>query len=118
MAEKLKKKEFTFRGKTTEEIKKLSTKEFIELIPSRERRSFKRGLTDVEKKLVDTVKNGNKKFIKTHVRDMIVTPDMIDQKFGIYNGKEFVSVDITPEMLGHRLGEFTYNRKKVAHSGP
>ena len=43
---------------------------------------------------------------------------MLEKQIGIYTGKEYTKIDITPEMLGHRLGEFTYNRKSVAHSGP
>jgi small subunit ribosomal protein S19 len=118
MAEVFKKKEFTFRGMTIEDIKKLSLKDFIKYIPSRERRSLKRGLTEEQKKLVETIKNNKKSFIKTHQRDMIIIPEMVGKKMGIYNGKEFITVDIVSEMLGHRLGEFTYNRKKVDHKGP
>ena len=54
----------------------------------------------------------------TQARDIIITPAMLDKQIGVYNGKEYLKIDITPEMLGHRLGEFTYNRKAVAHSGP
>lgn len=118
MAEMFKKKEFRFKGKTTEEIKKLSLKEFMELIPSRERRSLKRGLTDQEKKLINKINISKKNIIKTQVRDMIIIPSMLDKKIGVYNGKEYTPIEITTEMLGHRLGEFTYNRKSVTHSGP
>ena len=118
MAEIFKKKEFTFRGKKIEEIKELSPKEFSKLIPSRERRSLKRGLTEVEQKLMKKIETSKKKLIKTQARDIIITPAMLDKQIGVYNGKEYLKIDITPEMLGHRLGEFTYNRKAVAHSGP
>lgn len=112
-------REITYRGKTLDEMQKMSIEEFIELLPARERRSIKRGFTEIEKKLLKTLRDKPKDvFIKTHVRDMIIIPEMVGRKFGIYNGKEFVSVEITQEMLGHRLGEFALTRKKVQHSGP
>ncbi|MBW6451824.1 MAG: 30S ribosomal protein S19 [DPANN group archaeon] len=108
---------FTYRGKTIETLKELSLEEFAKLVPSRERRKSTRGFTEIEKKLIKTVKDETKSFIKTHARDMIVIPAMVGKKMGIYNGKEFVSVDIVEDMLGHRLGEFAMTRKSTKHSG-
>lgn len=45
--------------------------------------------------------------VKTHLRDMIVVPEMIGSVVGIYNGKVFNTVEIKPEMTGHYLGEFS-----------
>ncbi len=56
--------------------------------------------------------------IKTHCRSMLVIPIMVGITIGVYDGRQFVNVDITPDKLGHYLGEFTYNRKRVAHSAP
>jgi small subunit ribosomal protein S19 len=108
------KKEFTFKGKSVEELKKMSTQEFMQLIPSRERRHLKRGLTDVEKKLLKEIKAG-KNNVETHARDMVVVPEMIGKTIKVHNGKEFSQVMINEEMLGHRLGEFTLTRKPVKH---
>ena len=47
---------------------------------------------------------------------MIVIPKMIGMVIAIYNGKEYIRVEITPDMLGHYLGEFTQTRKSVTHS--
>jgi small subunit ribosomal protein S19 len=49
---------------------------------------------------------------------MIILPSMVGLRIGIHNGREFTEVEITPEKFGHVLGEFTYNRKRVAHSSP
>ena len=49
---------------------------------------------------------------------MIILPEMIDSTIQIHDGKSFIKVLIQPEMIGHYLGEFTYNRKRVAHSAP
>jgi len=111
------KKEFTYRGKTTDELKKLSINEFMELVPSRERRKIKRGFTETEKKFLKTVSKG-KNNIKTHARDMMIIPQMIGLTILIYQGKEYVAVLIQEDMLGHRLGEFAQTRRKVSHSAP
>ncbi len=115
-------KEFTFYGKSLEEVKKLSLKEFIQLAPARARRSLKRGFTAQQKILLEKVKKakqGNyKKPIRTHVRDIIILPELLDLTIHVHNGKEFVPITIVPEMLGLYLGELTTNRKKVQHSAP
>jgi small subunit ribosomal protein S19 len=109
-------KQFVFRGKTLEEIRSMPLNQFAELLNSRERRSLKRGLTEQQKKLLARLKNG--KAAETHCRDTIVLPEMINKTVKVHDGKNFVSVIISPEMLGHRLGEFVLTRKKVEHHAP
>ena len=109
---------FEFRGKSVEELKTISLEEFIKLIPARERRSLKRGYTEDQKKLLANIKRDPKKFHKTHSRELIITPDILGVKIGIHNGKEYVAIEMKPEMLGHRLGEFAPTRKMVKHSAP
>ncbi len=111
------KKEFTYRGKTQEELKNISINEFKELLPARQRRSLKRGFTDQQKRLLKNIKSGGQD-IKTHCRDMIIVPEMIGTMVKVHSGKEFTAVRITEEMIGHYLGEFVITRKKVAHSAP
>jgi small subunit ribosomal protein S19 len=111
------KKEFTYRGKTIEEFKKLSLNEIAQLLPSRQRRKIKRGFTDQHKILLKKLR-ANEKNIETHSRDMIILPEMVGSTIKIYNGKELMPVIIEPEMIGHYLGEFALTRKKVAHSAP
>src|SRR3989344_3221931 len=106
---------FTWKGKTEEEIKRLELKEFIQLIPSRQRRSIRRGFTEQQKKLLKKVEADDKN-IKTHCRDMIIIPAMLGKIIRVYNGKEYISVTSTVEMLGYRLGEFSHTRKMVTHS--
>lgn len=111
---------FTYRGKTIEELQKLSLQDFAQLLTSRQRRKIlQRGLTIEEKKFVKNVEKApDGKFIKTHLRDMLVLPVMVGRKIGIHNGKEFVPVNIIPEMMGHRLGDLSITIKRVKHSGP
>ncbi len=111
--------DFKLKGKELGEIEKMSLEDFLKIIPSRERRALKRGFTEDEKKLLIKIrKRPNAAFYKTHSREMVIIPELLGKKIGIHNGKEFVSVDIKPEMLGHRLGEFALTRKKVEHSSP
>ena len=109
---------FEFRGKTLEEIKSMSVEEFSKIIPSRDRRALKRGFTEKEKKLLEKIRKNPGKFHRTRCREMVIIPEMVGIKMGIHNGKEYVIVEVKPEMLGHRLGEFTMTRKPVKHSAP
>jgi small subunit ribosomal protein S19 len=56
--------------------------------------------------------------LKTHVRDMIILPDMIGLSVSVHNGKEFFDVTIRPEMVGHYLGEYAITNKRVQHGSP
>ncbi len=109
---------FEFRGKSFEELQKMSLEEFSRLIPSRERRTLKRGFTETQKKLLENIRRDRKKFHRTHCRDMVIIPELVGVKIGVHNGKEYVPLEIKEEMVGHRLGEFALTRKKVEHSAP
>ena len=115
-------KEFTYRGKTVEQIKNMSMDEFMKILPARQRRSLSREMTHDKKILLDKIRRKNKgtytKNIRTHCRDMIIVPEMIDNTIFIYDGKTFTQLVIAPDMIGHYLGEFALTRKKVAHSAP
>nr|AJS12658.1 ribosomal protein S19 [uncultured archaeon] len=108
------KKEFTFKGKTVEQLRKMDLAEFSRLIAANERRHIKRGFTVLEKKLLHDLRSG-KNNIETHARDMIILPEMIGLTIKVYTGKEFFQVFMNEEMLGHRLGEFALTRKPVKH---
>ncbi len=111
------KKEFRFRGRTTEELKNTSLDEFASLLPSKQRRSLKRGLTEQQKILLKKVKK-NEKNIETHCRDMVILPEMIGHTIKVHNGKQFIQVMILEDMIGHSLGEFSLTRNRVQHSAP
>jgi len=111
------KKEFTYRGKSIEELQSMDLKELAELFPARIRRKIKRGLTEQNKIFLDKIRKG-KKNVETHCRNMIVLPEMIGMTLKIHNGRTFEPLLIQPEMLGHYLGEFAPSRKVVGHSAP
>lgn len=121
-------KEFRYRNYTLEELQEMPLDNVIEILPSRQRRSLKRGFLPRQKKVLEKIrkikkegkatKGGRPQIIKTHCRDMIVLPEMVGLTFGIYNGKEFVQVQIQPEMIGCYFGEFAPTRQRVEHGDP
>jgi len=114
-------KEFSYRGYTLTQLQEMSMDEFINLLPSRQRRSLHRGLTTEQRILLEKIraaKKGSSKPIKTHVRDIVILPEMVGITLLVHNGKDFVSVEIKPEMIGHYLGEFAITNKPVKHGTP
>jgi small subunit ribosomal protein S19 len=113
----LARKEFSYRGYTLEELQEMPLDNVIQLFPSRQRRSLKKGFLPRQKKVLEKIRklkkegdqSGRPRVIKTHCRDMT---------FGIYNGKQFVEVTIQPEMIGCYFGEFAVTRQRVQHGDP
>lgn len=82
-------------------------------------RSLKKG-PYIDERLLKKVrekKKGDKTPIKTWAREATITPEMVGFVFGVHNGKEHISVNITEEMVGHKLGEFASTRKFLGHGG-
>jgi small subunit ribosomal protein S19 len=118
-------KEFLYRGLTLNQLESISMDEFIHLLPSRQRRSLRRGLSSEQRKLLENIRlvkesmrQGKPMTVKTHARDMIILPEMVGATVLVHNGKEFVSIAITPEMIGYYLGEFAITNKPVRHGTP
>jgi len=113
-------KEFLYRGYTVDELKALSMDEFINLLPSRMRRSLRRGLSDAQRTIIEKLRSSppEGKPIKTHARDLIILPEMIGRTMLVYNGMEFVEVRIDEKKVGHYLGEFAITNRPVRHGRP
>lgn len=83
-------------------------------------RSLKKGIY-VDPKLLKKVQmmeaSGQKKVIKTWSRSCTISPDFVGHTFGVHNGKTHISIYVTENMVGHKLGEFAPTRKFKAHSG-
>lgn len=80
-------------------------------------RSSKKG-PYVDPKLIKKVQaSDNKQPIKTWSRSSEIAPEMVGYTFAVHNGKNFIDVRVTEEMVGHRLGEFSPTRKFVRHGG-
>jgi small subunit ribosomal protein S19 len=118
-------KEFAYRGYNLSQLQNLSMDEFIILLPSRQRRSLHHGfppehriLLEKIRKAREDLRQGKPVTVKTHLRDMIILPEMVGISISVHNGKEFVAVEIKPEMIGHYLGEFAITNRPVKHGTP
>lgn len=118
-------KEFTYRGYALEQLQSLSMDEFIRLLPSRHRRSLQRGLTIEQQNFLRNIRDakaamdkGQSVIVKTHARDMIILPEMVGVTILLHSGKEFVTVEVAPQMIGHYLGEYAVTNKPVRHGQP
>ncbi|KAH8920689.1 40S ribosomal protein S15 [Atractiella rhizophila] len=119
-------RKYSFRGVELDNLLDLSPEAFSDLVHARARRRFQRGLKRRPMGLIKKLRKAKKEapagekpdVVKTHLRDMIIVPEMIGSVIGIYNGKTFNSVEIKPEMTGHYLGEFSITYKPVKHGRP
>ena len=115
-------KKFDFRGIPLSELESLPLDKLFKLLTARQRRSLTRGITDSKRKLIEEIKdakaNKNKNSIRTHLRDLIILPNMVGVTINVFSGKEFVPITIVPPMIGHYLGEFVITNKRVQHGAP
>ena len=117
-------RQFLYRGYTVEQLHQMSMDEFIRLLPTKARRKMLRGLPTEHRNLLEAIRMLKRKgstsvpLLKTHNRDMVILPEMVGVTLGVHNGKEFVNVEIKPEMVGRLLGEFAPTSKKVMHGNP
>lgn len=115
-------RDYKYRGHTLEQLQGMSFESFLDLLPSRQRRSLNRGISDEKKKLIEETrlaKEGKiRNPIRTHARDMVVLPSMVGLTIHVHSGKEFVALEVKPEMVGHYIGEYVITNKKVVHGTP
>eukprot|EP00808_Paulinella_micropora_P024648 g18868.t1 len=115
---------YFYQGIEVHKLLDLSHAELMKLFPARARRRFARGsvpmhlLKRLRKAKKEAAPEEKPKTIKTHMRDMIIVPEMVASVVGVYNGKSFTQVEIKPNMIGHYLGEFSITYKPVAHAKP
>ena len=88
------KKEFTYRGLTIDKLQELDFEQFMSVLPARQRRSFKRGLSQEQAKLINDSNQTPEKVIRTHRREMIIIPQFVGRKFAVHSGREFVDIEI------------------------
>eukprot|EP00995_Heteronema_vittatum_P008295 NODE_3477_length_663_cov_2086.073290_g2477_i0.p1 GENE.NODE_3477_length_663_cov_2086.073290_g2477_i0~~NODE_3477_length_663_cov_2086.073290_g2477_i0.p1 ORF type:complete len:153 (-),score=60.12 NODE_3477_length_663_cov_2086.073290_g2477_i0:127-585(-) len=120
-------KKFSYRGIELEGLLDLSNEELAQLVPCRPRRRMQRGLKRGPMALIKKLRKAKKEctvpgekpaVVKTHLRGMIIVPEMIGSLVGVYNGKMFNSVEVKGEMVGHYLGEFSLTYRPVKHGRP
>ncbi|KAH7543268.1 hypothetical protein FEM48_Zijuj02G0166400 [Ziziphus jujuba var. spinosa] len=119
-------KKFSFRGVDLDALLDMSTDELVKLFTARARRRFQRGLKRKPMALIKKLRKAKREAppgekpepVRTHLRNMIIVPEMIGSIIGVYNGKTFNQVEIKPEMIGHYLAEFSISYKPVKHGRP
>ncbi|KAJ1622966.1 ribosomal protein S19-domain-containing protein [Pavlovales sp. CCMP2436] len=120
-------RKFTYQGIDLDALLDLPMDQFVEMVNARARRRLGRGLKAKPMALIKKLRKAKKlctgqhdkpEIVKTHLRDMIIVPEMIGSMVGIYNGKVFNAVEIKPEMVGHYLAEFSISYKPVKHGRP
>lgn len=119
-------KKFSYRGLDITKLISLTPDEVSQHLRSRQRRRLKRKMPKKYATFIQRLLNAKKncpvgekpKTIKTHLRDCIVLPSMVQSVINVHNGKGFTSVDVKPEMIGYYLGEFAISYKRVMHGKP
>ena len=115
-------REYKYRGYSLEQLQGMSFESFLGLLPSRQRRSLNRGISDEKKKLIEETRRAKegklKGQINTHAPDMVILPYKAGLTIQLHSGKEFVPLEVKQEMIGHYLGEFVITNKKVQHGTP
>ena len=71
----------------------------------------------LEKRVMENVEAGKKTVVKTWSRASMISPDFVGQTIAVHNGKTFIPVFVTENMLGHKLGEFAPTRTFRGHAG-
>ena len=83
-------------------------------------RSLKKGPyinVSLEKKVLSMNESGKKSVVKTWARASVISPDYVGHTIAVHNGKNFIPVYVTENMVGHKLGEFSPTRTFRGHSG-
>ena len=129
-------RKFTFRGLELDKLVEMAvnqkySEELFPLMTSRVRRHFREKMkfkeTRLLKKITKAIKaapiseDGTREkpsTVKTHLRNMIILPQMVGGVIGVYNGKDFVNVEVKAGMIGHYLAEFSITYKPVKHGRP
>mmetsp|Transcript_9480 Transcript_9480/g.10432 ORF Transcript_9480/g.10432 Transcript_9480/m.10432 type:complete len:159 (-) Transcript_9480:104-580(-) len=114
---------YSYRGVDLDDILDYSTEQLMPLFKARQRRKFSRGIKSNPITLLAKLRKAKKatpygekpEAVKTHMRNMTVVPEMVGSVVGVYNGKNFINVEIKPDMIGHYLGEFSITYKPISH---
>ena len=117
-------RKYSYRGVDLEQLLDMSNDEMVELYGARQRRRFQRGLNRKCMALIKKLRKARKAVegtgekpepVRTHLRNMVIIPEMIGSVIGVYNGKTFNQVEIKPDMLGDYLAEYSITYKPVRH---
>ena len=116
-------RKYAYRGIDLEKLVDMQNEDLMNLFRARQRRKFSRGIKRQPITLLKKLRKSKKACaygekpvpVKTHMRNMVIVPEMIGSVVGVYNGKNFINVEIKPEMIGHYLAEFSITYHPVQH---
>jgi len=117
-------KKFQYRGVDLDKLLDVPHEELMDMVQCRQRRRFSRGLKRKPMAFIKRLRKAKRGCkgpmdkpdgVKTHLRNMIIVPEMIGSVCGVYNGKTFTTVEVKPEMVGMYLAEFSITYKPVGH---
>ena len=119
-------KKFSYRGNDLKKLIDMNMDEMSQQLRSRQRRKLRRKMGSKYarfiNKLLDAKKHtgqGEKPAaVKTHLRDCIVLPSMVQSVINIHKGNGYSNIEVKPEMIGYYLGEFALTYKRVSHGKP
>ena len=119
-------KKYTYRGNDIGKLLNMNMDELSQQLRSRQRRRLRRKMGAKYgrfiKKLLDvkaeTAPGEKPAAVKTHLRNCIVLPSMVQSVINVHNGKGYNSIEVKPEMIGYYLGEFGMTYKRVSHGKP
>jgi small subunit ribosomal protein S15e len=116
-------RKYAYRGIDLEKLVDMQNEDLMNLFCARQRRKFSRGIKRQPITLLKKLRKSKKACaygdkpvpVKTHMRNMVIVPEMIGSVVGVYNGKNFINVEVKPEMIGHYLAEFSISYHPVQH---
>lgn len=127
-------RQFKYRGIDLSQLVGLTVTqrmdELLEIMPARVRRKFKKGVKPAQLALLKKLLKKKKECkeidgvmqkpttVRTHLRTMVIVPEMVGSVVGVYSGKHYTTVEVKPQMIGHYLGEFSISYKPVKHGRP
>jgi small subunit ribosomal protein S15e len=119
-------KKFSYRGNDLGKLLSLNIDEISQLLRSRQRRKLRRKMGTKYARFINKLLEAKKHTaagdkpaaVKTHLRDCIVLPSMVQSVINIHKGNGYSNIEVKPEMIGYYLGEFAVTYKRVSHGKP
>jgi small subunit ribosomal protein S15e len=119
-------KKFSYRGNDLKKLIDMNMDEMSQQLRSRQRRKLRRKMGSKYARFINKLLEAKKHTssgekpvaVKTHLRDCIVLPSMVQSVINIHKGNGYSNVEVKPEMIGYYLGEFAITYKRVSHGKP
>ena len=119
-------KKFSYRGNDLKKLIDMNMDEMSKQLRSRQRRKLRRKMGSKYARFINKLLEAKKHTaagdkpaaVKTHLRDCIVLPSMVQSVINIHKGNGYSNIEVKPEMIGYYLGEFAVTYKRVSHGKP